>query len=264
MREQQRTDGPGPYHFIRGKKKPGDDGYGAPMKPTGMICSMFRNSDDQTTYLFNIPENLFAVTSLRQLAEMSEAMMPSDSLGREGRALADEAEKGIREYGTVTDSHGQKKYAYECDGLGNTLLMEDPGIPGLVSISYLDPTVINDPLVLASRRWALSPNDPFYSHGMFAEGTWSPHVGKGHIWPMGIIMRAMTSNDDAEITLCLAMLKTSSAGTGFMHESFDQDNPSKYTRHWFAWVNNLYGELILKLLRERPALLAKPVPSPSP
>ena len=55
------------------------------------------------------------------------------------------------------------------------------------------------------------------------------------------------------------MLKASSAGTGYLHESFFKDDPTQYTRHWFAWVNNLYGEMILDLLRRRPTLLSKPL-----
>ena len=44
------------------------------------------------------------------------------------------------------------------------------------------------------------------------------------------------------------MLISTDAGTGFMHESFHVDNPEKYTRSWFAWVNGLFGELILKII----------------
>jgi meiotically up-regulated gene 157 (Mug157) protein len=42
-----------------------------------------------------------------------------------------------------------------------------------------------------------------------------------------------------------------------MHESFDKDNPTKFTRAWFAWANSLFGELIVNLSQERPALLKK-------
>jgi uncharacterized protein len=50
-------------------------------------------------------------------------------------------------------------------------------------------------------------------------------------------------------------LQNTHAGTGFMHESFDKDNPSKFTRPWFAWANTLFGEFILKTFNERPDLL---------
>ncbi len=65
---------------------------------------------------------------------------------------------------------------------------------------------------------------------------------------MSIIMRAFTSNNDDEIKWCVETLLNTDAGTGFMHESFNADNPQNYTRSWFAWVNGLFGELILKII----------------
>ena len=73
---------------------------------------------------------------------------------------------------------------------------------------------------------------------------------------MGIILRAMTSTDVDEIKKCLTMLKATHAGTGFMHEGFDKDNPNKYSRDWFAWANTLFGELIIKIKNENPSILA--------
>ena len=55
---------------------------------------------------------------------------------------------------------------------------------------------------------------------------------------------------DEEIKHCIKMLRDSDADTGFMHESFHKDNPADFTRTWFAWVNTLFGELILKLEKE--------------
>jgi meiotically up-regulated gene 157 (Mug157) protein len=75
------------------------------------------------------------------------------------------------------------------------------------------------------------------------------------IWPLGIIMRALTSTNEGEVSRCLATLKEGHGGTGFMHESFHQDDPTRFTREWFAWANTLFGELILKVHRERPHLL---------
>ena len=75
------------------------------------------------------------------------------------------------------------------------------------------------------------------------------------IWPMSIIMRGLTSGDSGEIRQCLHWLKTTHAGTGFMHEAFDQDDPARFTRAWFAWANTLFGELIVQLVAQRPELL---------
>jgi hypothetical protein len=76
---------------------------------------------------------------------------------------------------------------------------------------------------------------------------------------MSIMYRAFTSTDDTEILECLRWLRDTTAGTGFMHESFNKDNPSKYTRSWFAWANTLFGELMMTLAAEKPALLAAPL-----
>ena len=70
-------------------------------------------------------------------------------------------------------------------------------------------------------------------------------------------MRALTSTDDAEILTCLRTLLATDAGTGFMHEAFDIDDPAQFSRPWFAWANTLFGELVLRLYRRRPELLLR-------
>ena len=42
----------------------------------------------------------------------------------------------------------------------------------------------------------------------------------------------------------LNMLVNSHAGTFFMHESINVDNPEKFSRTWFAWANSIFSELI--------------------
>ena len=51
-----------------------------------------------------------------------------------------------------------------------------------------------------------------------------------------------------KIKWCIEQLMNTDAGKGFIHESFNKDNPSKYSRDWFAWQNTLFGELIVKLI----------------
>ena len=70
-------------------------------------------------------------------------------------------------------------------------------------------------------------------------------------------MRAMTSNDEKEIVEAISTLKRTHAGTGFMHESFNPNDPKDFTRSWFAWANTIFGEFILKIYNERKNILGK-------
>jgi meiotically up-regulated gene 157 (Mug157) protein len=37
------------------------------------------------------------------------------------------------------------------------------------------------------------------------------------------------------------------------------NDPARFTRHWFAWANTFFGELILHLAHTRPHLLQEPL-----
>ena len=259
FREQQRKNGPGPYHFQRKAETPTDTqalgGFGNPARPVGMIYSMFRPSDDACLYSFYVPSNLFALVSLRQLAEMSEEILKDESFAAECRALASEVEAALKIYGGIKGRDGGKVWAFEVDGYGNQMFMDDANIPGLLSLPYLGCCEVNDAVYQRTRRMVLSDDNPYFFRGTAASGVGGPHEGLNMIWPMALIAQAMTSKDDAEIRQCLHWLKTTHAGTGFMHESFNKDDPAKFTRAWFAWANTLFGELIVKLTNERPDLL---------
>jgi meiotically up-regulated gene 157 (Mug157) protein len=134
-------------------------------------------------------------------------------------------------------------------------MMDDANVPSLLSLPYLGAIEPNNPLYLNTRKLVLSENNPFFYKGKAGEGIGGPHTGADTIWPMSIILRAITSVDDKEITHCVRNLMQTHAGTGFMHESFHKDDATKFTRKWFAWANTLFGELIYKLHQEKPALL---------
>ena len=38
------------------------------------------------------------------------------------------------------------------------------------------------------------------------------------------------------------------ADTGYMHEGFHPDDPSDFSREWFAWSNSLFATLICKAM----------------
>ena len=252
--QQQRKDGVGPYRFTRKTDRSTDtlnnNGLGAPVNPVGLIVSCFRPSDDATTLQFLVPSNLFAVTSLRKAAEILTVVNKDEALAARCTALADEVEDAIRKYAVVDHPEFGKIYAFEVDGFGNALLMDDANVPSLLALPYLGDVDADDPVYQNTRRFVWSSSNPYFFKGTAAEGIGGPHVGYDMIWPMSIMMKAFTSTDDAEIKQCIETLMTTHNGTGFMHESFHKDNPSNYTRDWFAWQNTLFGELILKLVND--------------
>ena len=254
LKEQQRKDGLGPYSFMRTTARQLDTkccrGYGNPVNPVGLIVSSFRPSDDATTFDFLVPSNFFAVTSLRKAAEILVEVNGNKTLAKECRALADEVEKALKKYAVVEHPKFGKIYAFEVDGFGNYYLMDDSNAPSLLSMAYLGDVDINDPIYQNTRRFVWSEYNPYFFKGTAGEGIGGPHVGYDMVWPMSIMMKAFTSQSNNEIKWCIETLMTTDAGTGFMHESFHKNDPSNFTREWFAWQNTLFGELILKLIAD--------------
>lgn len=254
FREQQRKDGNGPYRFLRRTERALDtlnnNGLGAPVNPVGLIVSSFRPSDDATTLQFLIPSNFFAVTSLRKAAEILTKVNNKPEMAAECTALADEVETALKNYATYDHPKYGRIYAFEVDGFGNRLLMDDANVPSLLAMPYLGDVAIDDPIYQNTRRYVWSTDNPYFFKGSAGEGIGGPHIGYDMVWPMSIMMRAFTSTDDDEIRDCLKMLLATDAGTGFIHESFNKDNPMKFTREWFAWQNTLFGELIVKLVND--------------
>ena len=259
FRTQQRKRGPGPYHFQRAAASPTDTlalgGYGWPGKPVGLIFSMFRPSDDACKYPLFVPGNAFAVVSLRQLAAMARALFADEPFVGDCEALADEVEKALAQYASMHDAQGRAFWACEVDGFGNQLFMDDVNVPSLLGLPYLGCCKRDDPRYLETRALAWSNRNPYFFSGKAARGIGGPHEGLRMIWPMSIMIRALTSDDASKIRECLHWLKTTDAGTGFMHEAFDQDDPSHYTRAWFAWANSLFGEMIVDVAARHPELL---------
>lgn len=251
---QQRRDGVGPYSFMRKTERAFDtlsnNGLGAPVKPCGLIVSSFRPSDDATTLQFLVPSNFFAVASLRQAAEILTEVNHDKTLAGRCTALADEVEDALHRYAVVNHPEFGPVYAFEVDGFGNTLLMDDANVPSLLAMPYLSGMDAGDPMYRNTRRLVWSESNPYFFKGAKGEGIGGPHVGYGMAWPMSIMMKAFTSTDDEEIAACMRMLMDTDAGTGFMHESFNVDNPDDFTREWFAWQNTLFGELVLKLIAD--------------
>ena len=252
FKEQQRKEGHGSYIFLRRTDRQLDTkcvvGRGNPVKPVGLIASSFRPSDDATTFEFLVPSNFMAVTTLKKMAEILETVNGKSEMAAECTALAAEVDQALHEYAVVQHPKYGPIYAYEVDGFGSHQLMDDANVPSLLALGYLDPEMYKDPVYLNTRRFVWSEDNPYFKRGKAGEGIGGPHMGTEAVWPMSIMMKAFTAQDDDELRACLVQILNTDAGTGFIHESFHKDDANDFTRSWFAWANTLFGELISKLV----------------
>lgn len=225
------------YVFRRAGSMPHDslshNGIGAPLGHTGMVYSAFRPSDDACVYGYLIPSNLFFMSELNKLS----------CYEFESRAakLAADIQDGVQRHGIV-----EGKFAYEVDGLGNALCMDDANTPSLLSLPYLEVLSSENPVYQKTRSFVLSGGNPYFFKGSLAVGIGSQHTPKDFVWPIAIAIEALTSKDPVELTSALKLLEETDSGTGQMHESFHVDDSSRFTRNWFSWADMTYVDLVLE------------------
>lgn len=205
---------------------------------TGFIWSGFRPSDEPQAYNFNVPENMFATVTLRVMARLFRDNYRDEEDARRAEAVATAAEDAI-EHGAIFKTTFGRIYAYEVDGLGHAAFLDDANTPSLLSIPLLgyraDPGVY-----AATRRFVLSRANPYYYEGRVASGIGSSHTPPGYVWPLALVVQYRTARGEHERSTVLRELAGSSIGDGALHESFDVNDPHKFTRDNFGWVNALF------------------------
>jgi meiotically up-regulated gene 157 (Mug157) protein len=232
-RKEQRHDSDS-YLFFRDNGIAHDSlsygGHGAPVGYTGLVWSAFRPSDDACVYGYHVPSNLFFANELRQLSDIPGM-----------NELAGEIVEGIKKFAV-----SERGFAYEVDGLGNSLFIDDANVPSLLSLPYLEVCAPDDELYLKTRYRVTSEANPYFFAGAAATGIGSQHTPEGHIWPIAIAMQALTSTSTTDLDRVLDLLEGNDAKTGMMHESFHKDDSTRFTREWFSWADMTYLELVLK------------------
>lgn len=219
-------------------------GHGSAIRYTGMIWTGFRPSDDPAEYHFNVPDNMFAVVVLHDLTALERQVYHNDRDAMNAWGLSLEIQRGVEQYGTLHLRGFGKLYAYEVDGLGHANLMDDANVPSLLSIPYFGYLPADDPVYAATRRFVLSDRNPYYYVGKYARGVGSPHTPHGYVWPLALVIQALTSNDSAEVRRVFGYIAASDVGDHHLHESFNANWPEAFTRGDFAWPNALYAELV--------------------
>ncbi len=238
-----------PYRFTRLGCRWSDtlhnEGMGMPVSYTGMTWSGFRPSDDSCVFGYLVPSNMFAVVVIGYIIEIFNTFYAyEESFISECKILRDEIENGIQTYAVYDHPKYGKIYSCETDGMGNRRLFDDANVPSLLSLPYLGYCDKKDEMYVRTRNFILSEDNPYFYKGKYGRGVGSPHTPDRYIWHIALSMQGLTSDNPEEIKELIDMLVSTDADTGFMHEGFNADNPSEFSREWFAWSNSLFAEFI--------------------
>lgn len=221
-----------------------NNGKGNPVGYTGMTWSGFRPSDDRCKYNYLIPANMMCVVAMQKAEKLLREVYKDSETADKCHKLSIDVKNGIYKYGIVEHPKYGKIFAYETDGLGNHLLMDDANSPSLLSAPYIGFCDVHDEIYQNTRRFILSSENPYYFEGKAAKGIGSPHTGPDKIWHIALTMQILTSSDENEINSCLDMLSRTHADKFYMHESFNKDDATDFTRDWFAWANSLFAQML--------------------
>ncbi len=235
-------------------KELADDGKGRPVGYTGMIWTGFRPSDDACYYNFLIPSEMFAVVALGDMAQIERDVYHNVIKASEAESLRDEVQRGIQTYGLVLVPKYGYIYAYEVDGLGHAILTDDANIPSLLSAPYIGYTTPSDRYYQDTRRFLLSSDNPSFYQGTVARGIGSFHTPDHWVWPLALIMQGLTATTQSEKQDVLGQLLASDPGDHLLHESFDPDDPKRFTREDFGWPNALFSEFVLTQFQGQPEI----------
>jgi meiotically up-regulated gene 157 (Mug157) protein len=216
-----------------------------PVAYTGMIWTGFRPSDDACKYNFLIPSEMMAVVALGDLEEIERSVYHNLLRSNRAKTLRAEVQDGIQQYGEVFTPNYGYVYAYEVDGLGHEILMDDANIPSLLAAPYLGYTKPDSFVYKNTRRFLLSRDDPYYYIGSVARGIGSAHTSDGYVWPLSLLVQGLTSTSESERKDVLTQLLASDPGDHLLHESFDPSDPNRFSRKDFGWPNALFSEFVM-------------------
>lgn len=259
-----------PFYSFQRKTKIGSEtlplsGAGNPLNyGTGLVRSAFRPSDDATILQFFIPGNAHMVTELKRtlnniLLKLPEPFSVEKHIFWTKKFIKD-IDAGIQEHGIITHSRWGRVYAFEVDGYGSGIFMDDANIPSLLSLPDLGFLDVKDEVYQNTRSMILSKlGNPYYLKGKYFEGIGGPHIGTSNAWPMSLLMRIRTTDDESEIVDNLEKVMATTGSLGLIHESVNVNLPGgeHYTRPWFAWSNSEFGKTILHLAVHKPHLIFK-------
>jgi len=141
-------------------------GVGNPLNNgTGLIRSAFRPSDDATILGYFIPANAMMATELKRTAailkDAGEEIL-AQTVARWSQSIT----SGIWEHGVVSHAKYGDVFAYEIDGYGSTIMMDDANYPSLLALPLMGFVPQDDLTYQNTRKMLLDrQSNPYYLTG---------------------------------------------------------------------------------------------------
>lgn len=146
-------------------------GQGNPLNyGTGLVRSAFRPSDDATIFGFFIPANAMMSVELGRAFKVLTAAGKT-SLAGQVEKWGGRLREGVMEHGIVHHKKYGDVFAYEVDGYGSSLLMDDANYPSLLALPVMGFAAVDDQIYKNTRKMILEQEgNPYYLKGRQFKG----------------------------------------------------------------------------------------------
>ncbi len=146
-------------------------GVGNPLNNgTGLVRSAFRPSDDATILGFFIPANAMIAVELKRTAAILQSVGKS-VLAQTVEGWSQTITDGVWEHGVVRHRVFGDVFAYEVDGYGSSILMDDANYPSLLALPLMGFLKSDDKTYQNTRRMLLAKSsNPYYLVGREFQG----------------------------------------------------------------------------------------------
>lgn len=146
-------------------------GQGNPLNfGTGLVRSAFRPSDDATILGFFIPANAQMSVELGRAAKVLQAAGKT-TLAATLEKWSKQLKDGIMEHGIVHHKKYGDVFAYEVDGYGSSIMMDDANYPSLLALPVMGFCDVKDPVYQNTRKMLLEQaGNPYYLKGRDFQG----------------------------------------------------------------------------------------------
>jgi meiotically up-regulated gene 157 (Mug157) protein len=219
-----------------------------PAGATGLIWSGFRPSGKLNYYNYHIPSQMTASNAMSYLMEIFRDIYADQDTAEDLLGMQEQVNKAISQYGIIEHEKYGQIYAYESDGLGKYILMDEDEMPNLLSIPLFGYASVEDAIYQNTRKYILSPENTYYHKGKELAGLSASKIGDERVSSHSLILQAMTEDDPLEFDRLIELIKASHGGTYEMQESLDADDVSRLVSRHSLRSDALFLELALTRL----------------